>query len=103
MQIPRRISYHTFMYSKMGSPTAEISGIVHFKSNAFDKTILKIYVNSSIGESYLLNVDRVTSGAEDETGFHCVRKSSSLPSERFIGIQTCFVISSWSSLGKLTR
>jgi large subunit ribosomal protein L6 len=35
-------NYHTFMYSNIGSPTADISGIVHFKSNAFDKTILKI-------------------------------------------------------------
>jgi hypothetical protein len=34
--------HHTLMYSNMGSPTAEISGMVHFKSNAFDKTILKI-------------------------------------------------------------
>lgn len=40
----QRIPCHTFMYSKIGSPTAEISGIVHFKSNAFDKTILKIYI-----------------------------------------------------------
>jgi len=35
-------SNHTLMYSNIGSPTAEISGIVHFKSNAFDRTILNI-------------------------------------------------------------
>jgi hypothetical protein len=35
-------SCYTVMYSNIGSPTAEISGMVHFKSNAFDKTILKI-------------------------------------------------------------
>jgi len=52
--------------------------MVHFKSNAFDKTILKIYVNSVVGKSYLLNVDGVTGGTEDETGFHGMCKSSSL-------------------------
>ena len=78
------------MYSKIGSPTAEISGIVHFKSNAFDKTILKIYINSSIGKRYLLNVDRVASRTEDETGFHCVSKSSCLTLEKSLSEPNLF-------------
>lgn len=33
---------YTVWYSKSGSPTFSISGIVHFRSKAFDSTILKI-------------------------------------------------------------
>jgi len=33
------------MYSNIGSPTADISGMVHFKSKAFDNTILKISIS----------------------------------------------------------
>lgn len=36
-------SSYTFLYSKSGSPTFSISGIVHFRSNALARTILKIY------------------------------------------------------------
>ena len=35
-------------YSRSGSPTCSISGIVHRRSNAFDKTILKICAHSII-------------------------------------------------------
>lgn len=39
----------TFLYSSRGSPTFSISGIVHLRSKALAKTILKIYhaVNTS--------------------------------------------------------
>lgn len=33
----------TFLYRSSGSPTFSISGIVHFRSNALDRTILKIF------------------------------------------------------------
>jgi hypothetical protein len=52
-----------------------ISGIVHFRSNAFDSTILKICGGqlSPLNEhlfTHLLHVDAVTCAAEDQTGLH---------------------------------
>lgn len=38
----------TDWYSSNGSPTCSISGMVQRRSNAFDKTILKIYQNVSM-------------------------------------------------------
>jgi hypothetical protein len=37
------LSYYTSTYIRIGSPTPSISGITHFKSNAFANTILNIF------------------------------------------------------------
>ena len=52
-----------------------ISGIVHLRSKAFDRTILKIYANVfvnlsrlkrvCVGKAYLLYIDTMACAAED--------------------------------------
>jgi hypothetical protein len=45
---PRPGIAYTDWYSSKGSPTFSISGIVHFRSNAFERTILKICKESVV-------------------------------------------------------
>jgi hypothetical protein len=53
-----------------------ISGMVHFKSKALERTILKIWlvlvqIRTGIRhDAYLLHVDAVAGATEDEAGLH---------------------------------
>jgi hypothetical protein len=103
---------------------------VHFKSKALERTILKIcgekevsmlgYVRGvEIGVvvkclgTYFLHVDAVACAAEDKACSHCFGESTGLLrnimsvnatcNEVTGGLDTWFEISSWSSLGKLTK
>jgi hypothetical protein len=67
-----------------------ISGIVHFKSKALERTILKIYALSGSAPQgmlrpiYLLNVNAMTCAAEDQASFHGPCKSFCLIQVRSI-------------------
>jgi hypothetical protein len=94
--------YYTFMYSNIGSPTADISGIVHFRSKAFDKTILKICISYSLrGYTFWTLMEWLVEQKMRLAFIACAnRRACCQWNQR---VDTCFVISSWSSLGKLTR
>lgn len=76
--------YQTDWYNKSGSPTFSISGMVHFRSNALDRTILKICdwsVSSywlGINGTHLLHIDTVTGTGENQGSPHGLGKSSCL-------------------------
>lgn len=63
-----------------------ISGMVHFRSKALARTILKIYAvcqyrsSSYVHRSYLLHVDAVTGTTEDQARFHRFGESLGLKS-----------------------
>ncbi len=74
---------------RSGSPTFVISGMVHFRSNALEMTILKIccgLVRQRIeGQgfglritAYLLDVDAVACTAKDQCCAHCLCKTAGL-------------------------
>lgn len=65
--------------------------MVHFKSKAFDRTILKIYTTRQQrvkehrdSEHHLLNIDTVTCAAKDKTGAHGFCKPPCLVANLFL-------------------
>ena len=79
-------SQATDWYISSGSPRFSISGMVHLRSNAFERTILKIcdVVSLSLQEKlrgkevYLLDIDAVTRAAEYETCSHSFGEAARL-------------------------
>ena len=91
LTLTRFRSQATAWYSSRGSPTFSISGIVHFRSKAFERTILNICIRGQHSHqtdqatlTYLLDVDAVTRAAKDETCSHRFRKSSCLIADLFL-------------------
>lgn len=47
------VIYPTDWYNSRGSPTFSISGIVHLRSKAFERTILKIWISVYVSEGVI--------------------------------------------------
>ena len=89
---------HTSTYISIGSPTPSISGITHFKSNAFASTILNIFC-TFIDAEVEQNMREACIARANRFAYH---NSSAFPGECPRN-PTCFVISSCSSLGNVAN
>ncbi len=94
--------FHTSTYINMGSPTPSISGITHFRSNAFASTILNIFctlieadVEQKMSEACIAFAKRFA--------YMIIRLAEYTSFSRHNTRHTCFVISSCSSLGNVEK
>ena len=95
----RCAGYYTSWYRSNGSPTFSITGIVHFKSKAFERTILKI--------CYTVLDGNLKRGVEDLTFctfmLWLVLLKIKLAFIARANFRACFEISSCSSRVKFTK